>query len=118
MDKVNFDDLTFEEIIQYCLGLEQEAVELYDTLAASATDDAARAHFTALAKMEQGHAQSLKEMDIERFLQTVPRQVPDLKTTDYMKPIDPGKQLTSREALILAAQRERASRVLYEQLVL
>ncbi len=116
MDKVNFNDLTFEETIQYCLGLEQEAVALYETLAAEANDDSARAFFTALAEMERGHVQSLKEMDVERFLQTVPREVPDLKTTDYMEPIDPGKQLTSRKALILAAQREKAAREMYEHL--
>ncbi len=116
MDKVSFDDLTFEEIVQYCLGLEQESVALYETLSAEANDDAAQAFFTALAEMERGHVQRLEEMDIERFLQTVPRKVPDLKTTDYMKPIVPGKQLTSREALILAAQREKAAREMYEHL--
>ncbi len=116
MYRINFDEMSFEEIVQYCLMLEKEAEALYKALATDASDAAARIRFTALAEMERGHAQQLKEMDIERFFQTVPRDIPDLKITENMERIDPGKRLNALEALVLAAQREKVSLELYQAL--
>ncbi len=116
MNKANFDDMTFEELIQFCLEQENEAVQLYETLASQATDQTGKVRFESLARMERGHVKKLQELDVEGFFETVPKQVPDLKVTDYMEPIQPGKKLTTQEALILAAQREGAARQLYQNL--
>ncbi len=116
MNRTNFDDMTFEELIQFCIEQEKDAVQLYETLASQAADQTGKARFESLARMERGHVKKLQELDVEGFFETVPKQVPDLKITDLMEPIEPGKNLTTQEALILAAQRERAARELYENL--
>ncbi len=116
VNKPTFDKISFEELIQFCIEQEDKAVQLYDTLASQAADQIVQARFESLAWMERGHVKKLQELDVERFFETVPKQVPDLKVTDFMEPIEPGQNLATDKALILAAQRERAARELYQNL--
>ena len=116
MNELNFDDMTFEKLVQFCIEQEKDAVQLYETLASQAADQTGKARFESLARIERGHMKRLQELDVEGFFETEPKQVPDLKVTDYMEPIQPGNKLATQEALILAAQRERVARDLYENL--
>lgn len=116
VNRPNFDDMGFDELTKFCIAQELEAVQLYETLAAQSTDQTGRARFESLTRMEQGHVKKLQDLDVERFFETVPKQVPDHKVTDYMDAIEPGPNLTTQEALILAAQRERAAWQLYQNL--
>jgi rubrerythrin len=116
MDKPDFDSMTYEQIIEFCIGLEKEAVEFYEDLAAQAKDGGSKARYTDLAAMERGHIQKLEGLDEEAFFDTAPQKVIDLKTTDHLADIEPGKRLTPQEALIMAAKREKFMRDLYELL--
>jgi rubrerythrin len=121
MDKPDFDSMTYEEIIEFCISLEKEAVEFYQSLAGQAKDEGSKARYRELAQMEQGHIRKLEGLDEETFFETTPKKVIDLKTTDYLVEIEPGKSqsgksLTTQEVLILAAKREKATRDLYELL--
>ncbi len=116
MNELNFDAMTFEELIQFCIEQENEAVKLYESLASQATDQTGKARFESMARIERGHVKKFRELDVEGFFETVPKQVPDLKITDYMEPLEPGQNLTTQDALILAAQRERAARDMYDNL--
>lgn len=116
MGHPDFQSMTFDEVLAFCIKMEEEAVALYENLAAEATNDASRERFKGLAEMEQGHVRRLQGFDEEKFFETAPSQVIDLKTTDYMVDIEAGKRLTTQEALILAAKREKATRDLYLEL--
>ncbi len=116
MSEKDFASMSFEEVVEFCLQLEKDAVALYEDLAAGATDESGRERFLALVKMERGHVKKLEELDSDAFFQSAPRKVVDLKTTDYMVPMETGKQLNTQEALILAAQREKVTKELYETL--
>ena len=116
MTTSNFDELSFGEIIKFCIKLEQEAVALYESLAAEAVDAGGKERFRSLAQMERGHVQKLEGMNEEGFFEKLPRPVVDLKITDYMIDVDAGKKLTTQEALILAAQREKVAMDLYTTL--
>jgi rubrerythrin len=116
MDKPDFDSMTYEQIIAFCISLEKEAVEFYQSLAEEAKDEGSKARYQELADMEQGHIRKLEGLDEETFFETTPKKIIDLKTTDYLVEIEPGKHLTTQEVLILAAKREKATRDLYELL--
>ena len=116
MTNSNFDELSFDEIVKFCIKLEHEAVALYTSLAAKAEDVGGKARFESLAQMERGHVQKLENMDEEGFFENQPKPIIDLKLTDYMVAVDPGKKLTTQEALILAAKREKNALDLYTAL--
>jgi rubrerythrin len=116
MSKPDFDSMSYEEIIEFCISLEKEAVEFYQSLADKAKDEGSKARYGELAAMERGHIRKLEGLDEETFFETTPKKVIDLKTTDYLVDIEPGKSLTTQEVLILAAKREKATRDLYELL--
>ncbi|MFC1620057.1 ferritin family protein [Candidatus Neomarinimicrobiota bacterium] len=116
MDKPDFDSMTYEQIIAFCISLEKEAVEFYQSLAEKSKDEGSKARYLELAQMEQGHIRKLEGLDEETFFETTPKKIIDLKTTDYLVEIEPGKHLTTQEVLILAAKREKATRDLYELL--
>lgn len=115
-DRPDFDSMTYEQIIEFCIGLEKEAVEFYEELASQAKDGGSKARYTELATMERGHIKKLEGLDEEAFFESTPQKVIDLKTTDHLADIEPGKSLTPQEALIVAAKREKVMRDLYELL--
>jgi rubrerythrin len=116
MDKPDFNAMSYEEIIQFCIELEQEAVTFYESLVQGTDDPAAKALYGELALMERGHEQRLEQLDEETFFETIPTKVIDLKTTDYLEEVDPGEELTPQGILILAAKREKATMNLYTEL--
>lgn len=126
LDQPDFDSMNYEQIIAFCISLEKEAVEFYESLAEQAKDEGSKARYGELAAMERGHIRKLEGLDEETFFETTPQKVIDLKTTDYLVDIEPGKSrsgksqsgksLTTQEVLILAAKREKATRDLYELL--
>lgn len=115
-DRPDFDSMSYEQIIEFCINLEKEAVEFYQSLAEGAKDEGSKARYVELSQMEQGHIQKLEGLDEETFFESTPQKVIDLKTTDYLVDVEPGKSLTTQEVLILAAKREKATRDLYELL--
>ncbi|UCD37363.1 MAG: ferritin family protein [Fidelibacterota bacterium] len=115
MDKPDFDSMTYEQIIEFCIGLEKEAVAFYQSLAEQSDDAASKALYEGLVKMEESHVAKLEQLDEEAFFETTPTKVIDLKTTDYLV-VKPEKELNTQEVLILASQREKATRDLYETL--
>ena len=114
----DFDSMSYEEIIRFCISLEQAAAAFYEELVQGTDDPAAKALYGELAQMERGHEQRLEQLDEEAFFETVPTTIIDLKATDYLETAGSGQELTTQGILILAAQREKATRDLYAELAL
>ena len=112
--KPDFEHMSYEDIIQFCIGLEEESELFYQALMEEATDRAVRLLYQGLAGMERGHRRKLEQLDEDKFFETAPTKVIDLKITDYLLDAKPGEKLSTQDALILAAKREKATRDLYE----
>ncbi len=105
--------MSFDEIIKLCCDQEQEAVNLYTELRNRATDDAAKLKFQELVDMETQHLVNLQTFEIEKYMDLPPA---NLKVTDYLTEPSKDRNLTTQEALILAAKREDKTAKLYQDL--
>lgn len=115
-DRPDFDTMSYDEIIQFCIRQEQESVDFYQSLAEKATDKPVKILFESLIQAERGHVRRLEQMDEEKFFESVPAKVIDLKITDQLTDVEPDKASSTQELLILAAKREKTARNLYETL--
>ncbi len=108
-----FASMNMDEILDFCIQQEQQAIDLYARLRDMAADDASKAKFQELVDMETEHKIRLQDFELEEYLDLPPV---NLKVTDYL--LDPGKEdtLTTQEILILAAKREDKAAQMYQAL--
>lgn len=110
---------TLGEIIQYALEQEEEERLFYLDLAIGIQEERTRRLVLALAEREAEHGNALRTLLANPRLNTSkavgPAVVPELRTGSRRRRIPPGR-LNEQDALLLAAQREQASRNLYQDL--
>ncbi len=110
-------DLTrVEQILEFAIEKEQEAVDFYTGLAAKVKSSAMRGVFEQFAQEERGHKAKLIDVKAGGKLQVAAGQVMDLKIGDYLVAEDPGPDIDYQGALILAMKMEKASFRLYTNL--
>lgn len=105
-----------DEVLDFAIGKEQEAVDFYTALAGKMTSQAIADLFTGFAKQEMGHKEKLSRVKEGKFLLPAEKKVPDLKIADYLVDMDPSPEMDYQEALILAMDREKAAFKLYTDL--
>ena len=113
---MNFNSV--EEIVEYALGKEKEAVEFYTELSQNETFAAARKTFEQFAAEEKKHVKLLEDLGnnkvkIEEYKF---EWIPDMKRSDYMVDVEyePGMHYT--DILRLAMKREEKALALYNEL--
>ncbi len=116
MNKPDFSAMSYDDIIAFCIKLEEEAVALYQTLVDKAENESSRKFYASLVKMEKGHVQKFQNLGEEEFFESAPKKVIDLKITDYMVDVEPEQARTSQEIIVMAAKREAMARELYTEL--
>ncbi len=116
MNKPDFAAGSYEDIIAFCIKLEEEAVALYQSLVDRTENESSRKFYESLVKMEKGHVQKFQNLGEEEFFQSARKKVIDLKITDYLSDVDTGKARTSQEIIIMAAKAEATARALYTDL--
>ena len=105
--------MDMDNIVEMCINQEQQAIDLYPLARDQAKDDTSRQKFQELVDMETVHKVSLKNFEIENYLELPPA---DLKITDYL--MDPvlKDNMTIQEIIILAAKREDKTARMYQDL--
>ncbi len=106
------------EVLNFAIEEEKAAAEFYTSLAAQAASADLRLALQGFAKEEQGHEIRLRQVQT-RGLTLHPAggaSVPDLKIADYQVKIKPRPNMTYRELLMLAMQKEQAATLLYTAL--
>ena len=113
---MNFNSV--EEIVEYALGKEKEAVEFYTELSQNETFKAAKQTFEQFANEEKKHVKLLEDLGnnkvkIEEYKF---EWIPDMKRSDYMVDVEyePGMHYT--DILRLAMKREEKALLLYNEL--
>jgi rubrerythrin len=107
-----------DEILNFAVDREKEAVEFYTGLAKEATRASLKETFESFAKEEEKHVALLsdisgnqKKIDSYEF-----KKIPDLKISDYMVEIDYKEGMPMPEILKLSMKREEKAVKLYTML--
>lgn len=105
-----------DEILDYAIQMEQNAVDLYTRLAEKTTNETTRKVFLGFAGEEKGHKAKIEAVKAgKRFLgQAAPVQ--DLKIADYTNNIVLGDAPTYEEALLFAMKQEKQAFRMYTDL--
>jgi rubrerythrin len=107
---------TLEEILEFAIGEEQAAVKFYTSLAVQTPSAEMRAVLEEFAEEERRHEARLKQMKAGGIRPASSPNVPDLKIADYLVEVKPGPELSYREMLMLAMQKELAAVRMYTAL--
>ena len=106
----------YDQIIEFAINKEQEAVDFYSDLAGKTESPAGKILFNELADMEQGHKTKLEKLDhafFEGHSLTPPQ---DLKISDYLVDVEITPDSSYQDILLCAAKREKAAFELYSDL--
>ena len=105
-----------QEIVEFAISREQEAIDFYTRLAARAKWESMANELRNIAAMEVGHKQRLQNLDLARAATTVNPRAVDLKIADYLVELEPSDNMTWQDILSIAMKRELASMRLYDDL--
>ena len=105
-----------EDILDFAIGKEQEAHDLYADLAEKVRRPGLRTTFLELAEMELGHRTRLEKIKGGTLPGFVPEKVADLKISDYLVEAEPHPNMDYQEALLFAMKAEQKAHDLYVNL--
>jgi rubrerythrin len=105
-----------QNIIDFAIEKEKEAVAFYNDLAAKVKTKALAEELRKIASMEKGHRERLERMDVATAAKTIPRQVMDLHITEYVVAKRPSPDMSWPDIVNIAMHRELASINLYTDL--
>ncbi len=104
------------EILDFAMQSEQEAVDFYTSLAEKMENEEMNATFLQFAREEVGHKARLQKIKDEGIFDMEVEQVRDLKIADYVVRTKATDDMEYRDALVLAMKREKAAFKLYTKL--
>ena len=109
---------SFEEIIQYAIEKERQAVAFYEDASRQETYSGAKKAFEEFAKEERKHEALLEGLlKGETKLSDYKFEwIPDIKRSNYMEDMDYEKGMTYPDILRLAMKREEKALQLYRDL--
>ncbi|MBF0507554.1 MAG: ferritin family protein [Deltaproteobacteria bacterium] len=109
---------SFDEMIQFAVDKENEAVTFYESLSTLEPFSGTKEMFKEFAAEERKHAVMLTEFgkDKGKIAQYKLEIIPDLKRSDYLVDTEYTPGMDYREVLRLAMKREEKSLFLYDSL--
>lgn len=111
--KDQISSMDMDDIVEMCISQEQQAIDLYTLARDQAKDESSRKKFQELVDMETVHKVSLRNFEIEKYIELPPA---DLKVTDYLMEPVLKDNMTTQEIIILAAKREDKTARMYQDL--
>ncbi|MCP4691740.1 MAG: ferritin family protein [Desulfobacterales bacterium] len=114
---MNFNSI--EEVLEYAIGKEKEAVEFYEKLSKRETFQAIKETFADFAKEEVKHVDLLENFseNKEKIRAYKFEWIPDMKRSDYMVDIVYQDDMLFDDVLRLAMKREEKALQLYNELM-
>jgi len=106
---------SIDEILDYAIAREQEAVDFYIGLAGRGKDWM-REMLMGFAQEEARHKAKLMAVKDGQKLLSSEKKITDLKIADYLVEVEPTDDINLQDALILAMKREKAAFRLYTDL--
>lgn len=105
-----------EDILDFAMNSEQEAVDFYNELAANAKTEDMRKVFNDFAKEEINHKARIRQIKEEGSYELPKQKIQDMKVSNYMVNVDPTPDMSYQDALVLAMNKEKAAFRLYMDL--
>ncbi|MFO7880306.1 MAG: ferritin family protein [Bacteroidota bacterium] len=109
MSKLN----SIQEILDFAIEQEQEAVDFYNALAETAKTKDMKMIFKSFALEEIGHKARLTTIKKEGLFDWENESVADLKIADYMTKVEASPDMDYKDALVLAMKKEKNAFRLY-----
>ena len=107
---------SINDILDFAIVSEQEAVDFYTKLSKQATNEAMKEVFLQFAKEEMGHKARLTNIKEKRLFEFKEEKVTDLKIADYLVESETKPDMTYQNFLIVAMNKEKAAFRLYSDL--
>ncbi len=104
---------TINDILDFAIEQEQEAVDFYRELAANAATKDMQAVFEEFAHEEIRHKTRLLDIKEKGLYHMEQANVKDLKIAEYLVSVKPSPGMTYSESLVLAMKKEKAAFKLY-----
>jgi rubrerythrin len=107
---------TIEDILDFAIQSEQNAVDFYSKLAQDSRNEEMKQVFVQFAKEEMGHKAGLLRIKTNGTFAVKDEIVLDLKMSDYLVDVEPTPDMSYEQALIIAMKREKNAFKLYSHL--
>lgn len=107
---------TINDILDFAIEQEQEAVDFYRELSANAATKDMQAVFEEFAHEEIKHKTRLLDIKEKGLYHMEQANVKDLKISDYLVSVKPSPGMSYSEALVVAMKKEKAAFKLYMNL--
>lgn len=107
---------TIDDILDFAINSEQEAVDFYSDLAENASNKEMEKIFKQFAKEEMGHKSRIMNIKETGAFKAPKSDIMDLKIADYTVDITPKPDMRYDEALVVAMKKEKAAFRLYNDL--
>jgi rubrerythrin len=110
------DEKKFQEIVEFALQKEMEAVDFYTRASGVVKHSGTKALFLDFAKQEEGHKRLLENLSMEKVVHANIEKIPNLKISDYLVDTDFRPDISYADILRIAMKREEHSIKLYNDL--
>ena len=104
------------EILDFAINSEQEAVDFYSELADNAKTEDMKKIYNEFVQEEMGHKQKLIKIKQEGSFEIDNTEVEDLKISDYLVAVKASPDMSYRDALVVVMKKEKAAYKLYMKL--
>lgn len=105
-----------EEIIDFALDKERESIRFYEDLAKKIDNPVLKETILSMADQERKHEKLLKGFDPKNIRSLAGPGQTDMKISNYLVEVEPSKDLSYQEILIIGMKREEKSYALYADL--
>ncbi len=107
---------TIEEIINFAIDKEREAISFYEDLAGKAEDPVVKDAVLSMADEERKHERILLNLTPKKLQFARQSTEEDLKLSDYLVDMTFSKDSSYQELLIIAMKREEKSYAFYAEI--
>jgi len=107
---------SINEILEFAIASEQEAVEFYSGLAEQTKNTEMKTVFNQFAKEEMNHKSRLMKIKDEGSFELKSEKIYDLKIADYLVDVQVSPNMSYQDALVVAMKKEKSAFRLYTNL--
>ena len=107
---------SINDILDFAIDEEQKAVDFYTDLAGRSTSEEMKQVFKEFAMEEVSHKARLTGIKEQGLFEVTFEKVADLKIADYVVNVKPSPEMSYRDALVMAMNKEKAAFKLYTKL--
>ncbi|MFH1052063.1 MAG: ferritin family protein [bacterium] len=104
------------DVIKFAIERELEAAEFYRNLQGKVNVQSSKEMLITFEKMELGHADILKNLDLNKLELYKPEKVTNMKLSDYMVEPTTHGEMTFQDILVIAMKKEEAASKMYNDL--